>query len=70
MGGVSSQHRLAVIPVFVCNGAKIEPLSARFARCLPDQLMPVQLAFEDLLEEGKAVFGWHRAETQASPCFS
>ncbi len=70
MGGVSGQDGLAVIPALIRNGAEIQPLSVRFARCLPDQLMAVQGAFEDLLQKGKAVFVRHRVETEASPCFS
>jgi hypothetical protein len=67
MGGVSGQHGPAVVPDVIRDGTEIQPLSVRLAGCLPDQLMSVQLAFEDLLERGKAVLGWHLIETEPGP---
>jgi hypothetical protein len=36
---------------------------------LPDQLVYVELAFEDSLKHAKAVLGRHRVETETTPRF-
>ena len=59
-----------MVPDVIRDGTEIQPLSLCPARCLPDQLVPVQLEFEDFLQHGKAVPGRHRVETEAGPGLS
>ena len=56
-----------MVPDVIRDGTEIQPLSLCSARCLPDQLVPVQLEFEDFLQHGKAVPDRHRVETEAGP---
>jgi len=67
MGGVPGQDGLAVVPDVIRNGTEIQPLDVCFPRCLPDQLVSVQLAFEDLLQHGQAVLRRHGVETEPGP---
>jgi hypothetical protein len=68
MGGVSGQNGPAGMPVLIRDGTKVQPLSVGVGSRLADQLMAVQLVFEDLLQAGQAVLARHRVETEIGPC--
>ena len=65
MGGVAGQHGLTVVPALVGNCTEVQPRSVRAVRKLPDEPMPVQMAREDLLQDGQARVRRHGVETQA-----
>src|SRR5690242_6737775 len=65
MSGISGQHRPALIPALVGDRTEIQPRSVRTVRELPDELVSVQMAREDLLQHGQAGVWRHGVETQA-----
>jgi hypothetical protein len=65
MGGISGQHGLTAVPALVGDRTEVQPRSVRAVRKLPDELMPVQMAREDLLQDGQARLRRQGVETQA-----
>jgi hypothetical protein len=65
MGGIAGQHGLTAVPALVGDRTEVQPRSVRAVRKLPDELMPVQMAREDLLQDGQARVWRHGVETQA-----
>src|ERR1700678_887102 len=70
MGGASRQSDFTVVAAPVGDSGKAQTLHDAAAPELLDQLMTIQLAFEEFLKEGKAVMRRHGGKAEAGPRFS
>src|SRR5260370_42274063 len=57
------------MPALVGDSAKVQPSNVRAVADLTRQLMTIQIAFEEFLEEREAVMRLHSIQTQARPRF-